>query len=118
MGHFLWNNIEDKYKYHLANWQLVSQKKELGGLGVPDLRSFNMALLSSWICRHHLNSNSIWTRIVDFKYKTKKPNIFRCPDVGSSPFWKGVRGLCKLPIWALDGWLVMEKILGSGKING
>ena len=53
-----------------------------------------MALLSSWIFRYHLNSNSIWTRIVDFKYRTKKPNIFCCPDVGVSPFWKGV-------IWAM-----------------
>jgi hypothetical protein len=24
MGHFLWNNTEEKHKYHLANWQLVS----------------------------------------------------------------------------------------------
>jgi hypothetical protein len=31
MGHFLWNNTEEKHKYHLANWQLVvSQKKEMG----------------------------------------------------------------------------------------
>jgi hypothetical protein len=47
MGHFLWNNTEDKHKYHLASWQLVSQKKEMGGFGIPDLRSLNMALLSS-----------------------------------------------------------------------
>ena len=31
MGHFLWNNTEEKHKYHLANWQLVAQKKEVGG---------------------------------------------------------------------------------------
>lgn len=44
MGHFLWNNNDDHHKYHLANWQLVSQKKEARGLGVPDLRSLNLAL--------------------------------------------------------------------------
>jgi hypothetical protein len=59
MGHFLWNNTEEKHKYHLANWQLVSQKKEMVGLGIPDLRSLNMALLSSLIFRYHLNSASI-----------------------------------------------------------
>ena len=31
MAHFLWNNNEDCHKYHLANWQLVAQKKEVGG---------------------------------------------------------------------------------------
>jgi hypothetical protein len=86
MGHFLWNNTEEKHKYHLANWQLVSQKKEMGGLGIPDLRSLNMALLSSWIFMYHLNSESIWTRIVNFKYKTKKPNIFYCSELGGLPF--------------------------------
>jgi hypothetical protein len=86
MGHFLWNNTNEKHKYHLANWQLVSQKKEMGGLGIPDLRSLNLALLSSWIFRYHLNSSATWTKIVDFKYKTKQPNIFCCSAVGASPF--------------------------------
>jgi hypothetical protein len=97
MGHFLWNNNEDRHKYHLSNSQLVSQKKEMGGLGIPDLRSLNVALLSSWIFRYHLNSNFIWTRIVDLKYITKKPNIFCCPDVDVSPFWKGVLGYASCP---------------------
>jgi len=51
MARFLWNNSEDKHKYHLTNRQLVAQKKELGGLGIPDLRNLNLSLLSSWIFR-------------------------------------------------------------------
>lgn len=47
MGHFLWNNTEENHKYHLASWQLVAQKKEAEGLGIPDLTSLNLALLSS-----------------------------------------------------------------------
>jgi len=35
MGHFLWNNTEDHHKYHLASWQLVSQKKRNGWLWHP-----------------------------------------------------------------------------------
>jgi hypothetical protein len=34
MSHFLWNNNEDCHKYHLANWQLVAQKKDLGGFSI------------------------------------------------------------------------------------
>ena len=45
MGHFLWNNTEDQHKYHLANWQLVSQKKDMGGLGIPDLRSLKFGFI-------------------------------------------------------------------------
>lgn len=90
MGHFLWNKNDDHHKYHLANWHLVSQKKEARDLGVPDLRSLNLALLSAWIFTYHLNSHAIWKNIVDFKYRTDKPNLFCCPSVGTSPFWKGV----------------------------
>jgi hypothetical protein len=109
MGHFLWDNNEDHHKYHLANWQVVAQKKEVGGLGVPDLRSLNLALLCSWIFRYHLNSNSIWKLIVDFKYRNDKPNMLCCPNVGTSPFWKGV-------LWATQAArLGIRWVVGNGK---
>jgi len=45
MAHFLWNNLEEgKHKYHLANWQLVSQKQDYGGLGIPDLHQMNVSV--------------------------------------------------------------------------
>lgn len=76
MGHFLWNNTEEKHKYHLASWQLVAQKKEFGGLGIPDLRSLNLALLTSWVFRYQLHKNAIWIKIIDYKYKINMPNLF------------------------------------------
>jgi hypothetical protein len=84
-------------------------EKEMGGLEIPDMRSLNMVLLSSWVFRYHLNSNSIWTKLVDFKYKTTKPNIFCCSDVGVSPFWKGV-------IWAMQAaHMGIKWVVGNGK---
>lgn len=53
MACFRWGNIgDDNHKYHLVNWGLVSQKKTFGGLGVPNLREFNLALLRSWARRY------------------------------------------------------------------
>ena len=118
MGHFLWNNTDDTHKYHLASWQLVAQKKDMGGLGIPDLRSLNLALLSSWIFRYQLHKNAIWVNIVDYKYRTKDPNIFCCPDLGVSPFWKGWYGQLKQPIWASSGWLVIGRRSGFRRTNG
>jgi len=109
MGHFLWNNTEDRHRYHLANWQLVAQKKDFGGLGIPDLRSLNLSLLCAWIFIYHLNSNAIWVRILDSKYRTKNPNILCCPDVGASPFWKGV-------LWAAQAaHMGVKWIVGNGR---
>ena len=45
IANFFWNDQEDKHRYHLANIQLISQK-EFGGLGIPDLGSLNICLLS------------------------------------------------------------------------
>jgi len=49
MAHFFWDNSEERHKYHLARWPMITQKKEFGGLGVPDLRTLNICLLASWI---------------------------------------------------------------------
>jgi hypothetical protein len=34
MAHCHWDNYERHHKYHLANWGLVTLKKEYGGLGI------------------------------------------------------------------------------------
>jgi len=60
MAYFFWNNQEGRgEKFHLANWLMVSQKKDYGGLGVPDLQQLNMCLLASWISKYHLNKESL-----------------------------------------------------------
>ena len=90
MANFLWNDQEGKHKYHLSNFQGLTQRKEFGGWGIPDLSCLNMSLLSAWINRYQLSDNKLWKQIVDHKYSTSDPNIFCCSEIGSSPFWKGV----------------------------
>ena len=108
MGHFLWNNTEDRHRYHLANWQLVAQKKDFGGLGIPDLRSLNLSLLCAWIFRYHLNSNAIWVRILDSNIELKilTFSIVRMWEL--LLFGKGCSGLHRLPIWVSSGLWAME----------
>ena len=76
-------------KCHLANWQLMIAKKKMW-MVVPDLQHINMCLLASWIfIRHHLCEDVIWRKVVDSKCRTKKPNLFCCPDEQyTSPFWR------------------------------
>jgi hypothetical protein len=47
MAHCLWEDYEGHYRYRLANWGLVTQKKEYGGLGLPSLADMNMCLIAS-----------------------------------------------------------------------
>jgi hypothetical protein len=55
--------------------------KEYGGLGVPDLRELNLCLLGSWIGRYARDKDNIWKLLIDFKYKTSRPNVLSCNDV-------------------------------------
>ena len=42
MAHCFWDNYEGHHRYHLANWGLVTQKKQYGGLGVPNIAEMNL----------------------------------------------------------------------------
>src|SRR5512132_3262073 len=53
MSHCLWNYFEGNRKLPLANWALVSMKKDFGGLGIPNLQEINICLLGSWIKRFY-----------------------------------------------------------------
>jgi hypothetical protein len=91
---FLWDENENKKKYHLVNWQKVCMPKDQGGLGVLDLEKMNIALLSKWLWKL-FNEDGIWQQILRKKYLQKK----LCHAVaknGDSHFWQGLMDIKKL----------------------
>jgi hypothetical protein len=85
MANFFWNDQENNHKYHLSNWQSLTQRKEKGGgVGIPDLRNLNLCLLASWVQRYYDSGPKLWREIVDCKYNTA-PNLFYCRDINVSP---------------------------------
>lgn len=63
--------------------------KEHGGLGIPNLRDLNVSLLASWLKRYSADKEKLWKELIDFNYKTNKPNIFLTDTCGASNFFKG-----------------------------
>jgi hypothetical protein len=82
-------DLDDHQKYHLANWGLITRKKEFGGLDVPNLRDMNLCLMRSWFKRFFNSEDKIWKQIISHKYRTN-PNLCWIADYGSSPFWKSL----------------------------
>jgi hypothetical protein len=68
MSHCLWDNYEGHHKYHLAHWDLVSMKKDFGGLGIANIRDLNVSLLSSWVKRFNLDDHKLWKKIIQYNY--------------------------------------------------
>ena len=46
---FLWGLSVECFKYPLVAWEKVCSLRELGGLGIRNLASFNQALLGKWL---------------------------------------------------------------------
>lgn len=55
-------------KIHLVNWDLVCTPKKLGGLGVLDLKTLNMALLSKWFWQWASKEDKLWKSIFQVLY--------------------------------------------------
>lgn len=50
------------------NWDMVCRPKEEGGLGIGNVESKNISLLSKWLGRFPLESNSLWNKVIESKY--------------------------------------------------
>lgn len=48
---FLWNDMEDHYRYHLVNWKTNCLPMDCGGLGVKSIKSHNKVFLVKWLWR-------------------------------------------------------------------
>lgn len=48
---FLWGSSENNRKIHWVPWEKICREKMEGGLGVKELKAFNLALLGKWLRR-------------------------------------------------------------------
>lgn len=47
-----------------VKWDTVLNSKEKGSFGIGSLKAFNIALLLKWRCRFHIDSNSVWAKVI------------------------------------------------------
>ncbi|GLT66338.1 hypothetical protein SLA2020_387060 [Shorea laevis] len=65
---FLWGGPELKRKISWVKWDVICYRKEKGGLGVPDLKRRNWALLGKWWFRLGDGVESLWKQVLRAKY--------------------------------------------------
>jgi hypothetical protein len=46
---FLWGGLNEEHKFHLVKWAHICSPRQEGGLGIRNLRTFNLALLGKWL---------------------------------------------------------------------
>lgn len=108
MRKFLWGGVDGGSKIAWVEWAKVCSSKEVGGLGVKDLRLFNRALLGKWRWRLLREKSSLWYRILSAKYNGSV-------HANDSLWW---RDLCSMCYGEVHGKWFNESIcrrIGNGK---
>ncbi|GKU97686.1 hypothetical protein SLEP1_g10796 [Rubroshorea leprosula] len=95
----------------------VCKSRKMGGLGVKDLNSFNLALLGKWRWRLLGERDALWNRVVEAKYHVPKKRGYEGEVVkaSSSEWWKAIWRVDRETV-SKEGWIQMglEKVLGEG----
>nr|KYP61726.1 Putative ribonuclease H protein At1g65750 family [Cajanus cajan] len=65
---FLWGGDENHRKIAWVAWQEVCKGKEHGGLGILDLRAFNLAILEKWRWHLLVEKGRFWHKVVTSIY--------------------------------------------------
>ncbi|GKU94128.1 hypothetical protein SLEP1_g7656 [Rubroshorea leprosula] len=119
---FLWGGTEGGKKINWVKWEVVCKDKKKGGLGVKDLRKFNMALLGKWWGRLVSEERGLWKKIIFEKYgKVGEPSYYWLREESNSgtKWW---RDICSINTiagenrgWVADGFRL--KVGEGGRIT-
>ena len=110
---FLWAWGKHNKSIPWVSWDNVCKPLEDGGLGVKEVKNFNVALLAKWRWRIMSNEGGKWMEIISSKYSSSAENIqLRLKD--QSWWWKYIIKVCGEGV--ANGWF--QKTIGWKVGNG
>ncbi|XP_073112907.1 uncharacterized protein [Elaeis guineensis] len=104
---FCWGYETGTRRIHLLAWNKICQPKELGELGIQDLRMRRMALMGTLAARVILTPTSLWSQVVWNKYHISGRWSSCRPPRKTSGIW---RLICKSD-WVVENatqWLIAD----------
>lgn len=88
---FLWGGLIEAQKINWISWGHICLQKVEGGLGVKNLKVFNMSLLAKWQWRMLNGKEAIWNKLMDFRYqKLQQFSTFQMTSNTSSIWWRDI----------------------------
>jgi len=96
---FLWGWGAEGRKMAWASWSHVCIPHKFGGLGVIDVRLFNLALLGKWIWRLGSTERDLWKEVLTSKYGGWRSLGEEGKGRRCSLWWKDLK-----EVWFSEGW--------------
>ena len=96
MQHFWWKKSNNESNMHWMSWSCMRRRKNYGGMGFRDFKSFNKALLAKQVWRLWQTPDSFLAKIMEGKYRMGG-NILDA-KLGAKPsyVWRSIHGSCDL----------------------
>ncbi|GAU24432.1 hypothetical protein TSUD_364160 [Trifolium subterraneum] len=111
---FFWGGSEDHRKISWISWKNICLRKEYGGLGVSQLREFNLALLGKWCWRMLVDREGLWFRVLAARYGVERGRLKAGGRRGSS-WWREIaRHGNKTHIHGIGTGLGIPELYGFG----
>ncbi|GKU98577.1 hypothetical protein SLEP1_g11563 [Rubroshorea leprosula] len=117
---FLWGETGEEKKISWVSWERVCMNKECGGLGVKDLRKFNLAFLGKWWGRLAKREEGLWRKVIIGKYGERGGHWLdwvRDNSGGGSIWWRDIQNL-NAGDGGNVGWLTEGFRIKVGEGNG
>ena len=75
---FFWQGDEYKKKYILTKWSIMCEPKDQGGLGILDLNTKNIALLSKWLYKLPMGCGMGSKPLAQVEWKIEDSHFWSC----------------------------------------
>jgi len=72
-------------------WKSVCLPKEKGGLGLKDIKTFNLALLGKWKWSLFQHQGELWARVLDSKYGGWRSMVEVTRGTNESIWWRDLK---------------------------
>ena len=85
---FLWGDGYEQNKIAWIKWETVCLSKEKGGLGLKDIKTFNLALLGKWKWNLFQHQGQLWATVLESKYGGWRSLDATSRDTNESIWWR------------------------------
>ncbi|VFQ84939.1 unnamed protein product [Cuscuta campestris] len=88
---FIWGSSEDKKHMHLVKWDIITQPKKRGGLGIRRSMDMNISFIAKLGWKIQTEPNQLWVKVLMAKYANGEEGIHNIkPKAGASNVWRGL----------------------------
>ena len=88
---FLWGGGSEQNKIVGIKRETICLPKEKGGLGLKDIKTFNLALLGKWKWNLFKHQGELWDRVLESKYDGWRSLDITSRDTNESIWWRDLK---------------------------